>query len=136
MNLIRVVSCELVYRIAVFAVLGLLFILCLLCVSVVSFPLSKSARETQGAELDYSKFLHTSQRHSSLGCTECHDRTPDNSPTPRFPGHKACSNCHLSQFVTPAVAMCLICHTDTKSSNPPLKSFPSRFNESFNVKFD
>jgi c(7)-type cytochrome triheme protein len=90
----------------------------------------------QGPELDYSKFLHTSQRHSSLACTDCHDRPQDNSPLPRFPGHKACSNCHLSQFVTPAVPMCLICHTDTASSNPPLKSFPARFNESFNVKFD
>jgi len=32
--------------------------------------------------------------------------------------------------------MCVICHTDVNSSNPPLRSFPTRFNESFNVKFD
>jgi c(7)-type cytochrome triheme protein len=32
--------------------------------------------------------------------------------------------------------MCVICHTDVNSSNPPLRSFPPKFNESFNVKFD
>ncbi len=41
-----------------------------------------------------------------------------------------------TQFMTAAVPMCAICHTDVNSSNPPLKGFPSRFNESFNVKFD
>ena len=32
--------------------------------------------------------------------------------------------------------MCLICHTDISSNNPPLKNFPASFNEPFNVKFD
>ena len=90
----------------------------------------------QGPELDYSNFKHTSQRHSSLACTACHERGGDNSMTPRFPGHKACTSCHLAQFVTPAVPMCVICHTDVNSSNPPVKSFPTKSNESFNVKFD
>jgi c(7)-type cytochrome triheme protein len=34
------------------------------------------------------------------------------------------------------VPMCLICHTETKSSNPPLKAFSTSFKETFNVKFD
>ena len=89
----------------------------------------------QGPELDYSNFKHTSQRHASIACDTCHQRS-DNSATPRFPGHKACTSCHLAQFVTPNVPMCVICHTNVNSSNPPLKSFPARFNESFNVKFD
>ena len=89
----------------------------------------------QGQEVDYSKFLHTSQKHSSLACNSCHERT-DNSATPRFPGHKACTDCHRGQFTTPAIPMCLICHADTKSGNPPLKAFPASFNERFNVKFD
>src|ERR1051325_9377050 len=84
---------------------------------------------------DYSEFLHTSQRHSSIACNSCHERT-DNSATPRFPGHKACTDCHRSQFTTPAIPMCLICHTDTKSNNPPLKNFPTSFKEPFNVNFD
>src|SRR5207253_7210947 len=66
----------------------------------------------QGPELDYSKFIHKSQRHSSLACTACHERSDDNSATPRFPGHKFCTNCHLTQFVTPAVPLCLVCHTN------------------------
>jgi c(7)-type cytochrome triheme protein len=90
----------------------------------------------QGPELDYSKFLHSSQRHASQACSSCHERTQDNSATPKFPGHQQCTNCHLAQFVTPAVAMCMICHTETKSSRPPLRSFPTSFKESFNVKFD
>lgn len=94
-----------------------------------------AAATAQGPEVDYSKFLHTSQRHSSLACTSCHERT-DNSATPRFPGHKACTDCHRSQFTMPAIPMCLICHSDTKSGNPPLKNFPTAFNERFNVKFD
>ncbi len=90
----------------------------------------------QTAAVDYSRFLHSSQRHSSLACTACHDRTSDNSAIPRFPGHKACKNCHDSQFFPPNFPMCDICHSDVNGSNPPLKSFPTRFNESFNVKFD
>ena len=94
------------------------------------------AASFQDPNQDYSKFLHSSQKHASLGCANCHDRTADNSITPRFPGHKACTNCHLGQFTTPAIPMCMICHSNTNGSNPPLKNFPSDFNESFNVKFD
>lgn len=132
-------------------------ILSVLCVSVVSIASTEIITETrstlrlkretlveewvsfenslQDRGLDYSKFLHSSQRHASLACSACHER-PDNSATPIFPGHKACTGCHLGQFVTPAVPMCEICHSDVRSSNAPLKSFPSRFNERFNVKFD
>jgi c(7)-type cytochrome triheme protein len=127
--------------------------LCVLCVSVVNITranLTTEAQRTQslhrelsvltaspqGPDLDYSNFKHTSQKHASLSCATCHERAGDNSATPRFPGHKACTGCHLAQFVTPNVPMCAICHTDVNSSNPPLKSFPSKFKESFNVKFD
>ncbi len=109
-------------------------LLCVLCIAVVST--GRGNLKPQGPELDYSKFIHTSQKHASLLCNSCHERGADNSGTPRFPGHKACTDCHLSQFVTPAVPMCEICHSNVQSSNPPLKSFPARFNESFNVKFD
>ena len=87
------------------------------------------------AQVDYSIFRHNSARHASLECSSCHART-ENSATPRWPGHKACTDCHLAQFVTASVPMCLICHTDVKSGNPGLKNFPANFNEPFNVKFD
>lgn len=90
----------------------------------------------QGPDLDYSRFLHTSNRHRGIACDSCHERTADNSATPRFPGHKACTNCHVAQFVTPAIPMCAICHSDVKSRAAPLKSFPASFNERFNVEFD
>ena len=89
----------------------------------------------QSPETDYSKFLHSSAKHRALACPACHERT-DNSATPRFPAHKSCTDCHRGQFTTPAIPMCLICHTDTKSNNPPLKNFPTAFNEPFNVNFD
>src|SRR4030081_1191086 len=50
----------------------------------------------QSPELDYSTFKHTSQKHASLACNSCHQRG-DNSATPRFPGHKACTGCHVGQ---------------------------------------
>jgi hypothetical protein len=110
------------------------------CVSVAVPGPFRSGRDlghssAQSPDLDYSTFRHDSARHASLACTSCHVRS-DNSATPRFPGHKACTSCHLAQFVTPAVPMCAICHSNVSSSNPPLKAFPARFNENFNMKFD
>jgi c(7)-type cytochrome triheme protein len=84
---------------------------------------------------DYSKFLHTSSKHASLGCNDCHRRS-DNSTRPSFPGHKACTGCHLTQFTTPTLPMCSICHENVNGNDPPRKAFPDRFNESFNMKFD
>lgn len=121
-------------------------VLCVLVVSVVKISEAKRSAQPspglrrefsylQGPELDYSSFKHNSQKHASLGCNSCHERS-DNSATPRLPGHKACTGCHLTQFVNPAVPMCSICHTDISSSKPPLKGFPTKFKESFNVKFD
>jgi hypothetical protein len=84
---------------------------------------------------DYSKFLHTSSKHASIGCNDCHRRA-ENSSRPNFPGHKACTGCHLTQFTTPNIPMCSICHSSVNGNDPPRKAFPDRFNESFNMKFD
>lgn len=96
---------------------------------------SQVTAKAQAPNVDYSKFLHTSQRHASLSCNSCHQRA-DNSATPKFPVHSACTSCHIGQFTTPAIPMCMICHTDTSGNRPPLRSFPNSFNEAFNVKFD
>ena len=126
---------------------------CVLCVPVVTMTRAALTTETprtpslqralpmfttspQGPGLDYSNFKHTSQRHASLSCTACHDRTADNSATPRFPGHKACIDCHRSQFLPPNLPMCAICHSGVNGANPPLNAFPTRFKERFNSKFD
>lgn len=97
------------------------------------FPFSLVS--AQGNDQDYSKFLHSSQKHASIACSNCHHRT-DNSAAPRFPGHKDCTGCHLTQFNTPNVPMCSICHTTVSSNNPPLRTFPTNFKEPFNMKFD
>lgn len=87
------------------------------------------------AAQDYASFSHRSEHHASLDCAACHHRA-DNSARPAWPVHKDCTGCHLAQFVTPDIPMCVICHTDVNGSDAPLKGFPENFKESFNVKFD
>jgi hypothetical protein len=98
-------------------------------------PASFAPAETfaQG-ETDFSKFSHASQRHASLSCSSCHRRAADNSAEPRLPGHKACTDCHLAQFVTPNIHMCAICHAGVEGENPPVKAFPGI--RSFGARFD
>ncbi|MDQ3257032.1 MAG: cytochrome c3 family protein, partial [Acidobacteriota bacterium] len=91
-------------------------------------------QQSQMSSVDFSKFLHDSPRHSRLACADCHRREANNSTRPNLPGHKACTDCHLPQFVTANQPMCAICHTDVASQNPPVKGFPSI--RSFNAKFD
>ena len=91
-----------------------------------------AATAPQSNDQDYSKFLHTSQRHTSVACSACHHRI-DNSAQPIFPSHKDCTGCHLTQFTTPNVPMCSICHTSVNGNDPPRKAFPGSFKESFNM---
>ncbi|HEV7902732.1 MAG TPA: cytochrome c3 family protein [Pyrinomonadaceae bacterium] len=101
--------------------------------SVASNSSAELATQEQGMSgMDLSKFLHNSPRHATLACAACHAR--DNSTRPNLPGHKACTDCHLPQFVTANNPMCAICHTDVQTGNPPVKGFPAI--RSFNAKFD
>ncbi|HVF67216.1 MAG TPA: cytochrome c3 family protein [Pyrinomonadaceae bacterium] len=83
----------------------------------------------QGAQ----DFSHATPRHASLACDSCHRRT-DNSARPRWPGHKDCTDCHAPEFFTSGSPLCLNCHTDVTSRQPPLKDFPAI--QSFNARFD
>jgi c(7)-type cytochrome triheme protein len=83
---------------------------------------------------DFSKFSHASQRHASLACASCHAREADNSAQPRLPGHKACTGCHLPQFVTPSAPLCFVCHSTLEGKNPAVKNFPPL--RSFAARFD
>lgn len=91
------------------------------------------ARAGLAAQGDYANFSHGTPRHSNLACDSCHRRA-DNSPRPQLPGHKACADCHIPQFMTSGTPFCNICHTSLDSRNPPVKGFPSL--KSFNVRFD
>jgi hypothetical protein len=84
---------------------------------------------------NYGTFSHSVRAHADINCNSCHQRN-DNSVTPRYAGHNACINCHLTQFVTPQSPMCAICHSSVQSSPAPMRAFPARFNERFNMKFD
>ena len=85
-------------------------------------------------ENDFSRFSHASQRHASLACASCHARAADNSAQPRLPGHKACTGCHLPQFVTPNAPLCFVCHAVVEGENPAVKNFPAL--RSFAARFD
>ncbi|MFL6228088.1 MAG: cytochrome c3 family protein [Pyrinomonadaceae bacterium] len=102
--------------------------------STASSSISSSPETFVQGEPDFSKFSHASQRHASLACASCHRRAADNSAEPRLPGHKACTDCHLAQFVTPNMPMCAICHASVEGENPPVKAFPGI--RSFNARFD
>jgi c(7)-type cytochrome triheme protein len=80
-----------------------------------------------------TKFSHSTPQHASRGCDSCHERA-DNSPRPRLPRHKTCTDCHFQQFTTSGSPLCLGCHTSVESSDPPLKAFPGL--ASFNMRFD
>jgi c(7)-type cytochrome triheme protein len=82
---------------------------------------------------DYGNFSHGTPRHAQLACDSCHQRT-DNSPRPQLPGHRACTDCHVPQFMTAGTPFCGICHTSVDSRNPAVKGFPPL--RSFNVRFD
>lgn len=91
-------------------------------------PATSAAVQGEG-----SKFSHAVAQHAAQSCDSCH-RREDNSAQPRLPGHKACIDCHTTQFTTPNSPLCLGCHTNVESNNPPLKAFPGL--SQFGMRFD
>ncbi len=70
----------------------------------------------------YSAFLHSSEKHKSLKCNECH-KVPTSWTAKRdfpdvadFPDHEACVRCHRPQFFTQQAmigtgpVICTVCH--------------------------
>lgn len=70
----------------------------------------------------YSAFLHSSEKHKTLACNECH-KIPTSWTAKRgfpdvadFPDHDACVRCHRQQFFTRQAmvgtgpAICTVCH--------------------------
>jgi hypothetical protein len=110
---------------------------------------------------DYGKFTHQSHlgtinvpgtNHARiLKCDSCHERRdmmPELVPTTarnkqlalKFPGHKACFECHAPQFTANPPQTCSICHnsqagqTAGLTARPPQRDFPRRYD--FNAFFD
>ena len=76
-------------------------------------------------------FSHATSGHNGA-CASCHTRAGGDSL--RLPGHKACTSCHMPQFISSELSLCATCHTDMNSPDPPRKPFPPL--RSFNAKFD
>lgn len=120
-------------------VLALVLPILVLCFSgdekELNLEVSSPHRQLSFGLQNYGTFSHSTSAHANINCNSCHQRS-DNSITPRFAGHSACIECHLTQFVTPQSPMCAICHSSVQTSPAPMKSFPASFNERFNMKFD
>jgi hypothetical protein len=88
-------------------------------------PRPKPATQQQaprGSAAKYSAFLHSSDKHKSLACNDCH-KIPtawtakrDFPDVADFPDHDACVRCHRQQFFTRQAfigtgpAICTVCH--------------------------
>ena len=85
----------------------------------------------------FSKFNHTIDEHKQFECVSCH-RRETKAKQLEFAGHDSCVGCHLSQFTNPGEkpAMCAICHDKMDVTPPTMKTFPAKFIEGFNMKFD
>jgi hypothetical protein len=119
------------------------------------------AKQPQAKQpVDYSRFTHQTHQGQvkvpntnfvrELKCDSCHERpgarelsagivgtTPRNlNLTLKFPGHKACVECHVVQFTSKPQQTCVICHNTQQGLNarPPQRDFPERYD--FNAFFD
>lgn len=85
------------------------------------------------SEKGFEAFSHKIPEHKEFECASCH-RREGRSLDMDFAGHDSCVGCHLNQFTdVESQTMCAICHT---ANAPEMLKFPTRFKESFNVKFD
>lgn len=114
------------------------------------------AQPAQPRAIDYEKFTHKSHTGSvkipgtydarTLKCDSCHERPAGKELVPttqrnrqlalKFPGHKACADCHIAQFTSRPQRTCTICHEtrDGLTARPPQRDFPRRYD--FNALFD
>jgi c(7)-type cytochrome triheme protein len=95
-------------------------------------PLTAAGFDPAVQDNDSSSFSHSIPQHASRACDSCH-RREGNTAQPRLPGHNACADCHVPQFMTSGSPLCLNCHTSVESGHP-LKAFPGL--KSFNTRFD
>ena len=83
----------------------------------------------------FEAFSHKIPEHEQFACSSCHQRE-GRSLKMEYAGHESCIGCHLNQFTDSDQVMCAICHKDTKLVPPTMNTFPVKFIEGFNMKFD
>lgn len=101
---------------------------------------------TRASDSTFENFSHQVPEHKQFACDSCHNREKGvkGSLKIQFAGHEACIGCHLNQFISPEKkelsnpqkAFCANCHSDLQSVPPPVRVFPAKFEEGFNMKFD
>src|SRR5688572_31076374 len=109
------------------------------CMQQPRAPVAITASETPAAlpvratDNTFRAFSHSIPEHKKFECSSCH-RREGASLELEYAGHDSCVGCHISQFTNQdEQAMCAICH----QANPPaMATFPARFIEGFNMKFD
>jgi hypothetical protein len=109
-------------------------------------PVPLTASETpeppvvKASTSNFASFNHKIAEHKRFDCVSCHRRDAKDK-TLEYAGHDSCIGCHLNQFIANKAtdenrAMCSICHANLNSDQPPMKVFPAKFIEGFNMKFD
>ena len=84
----------------------------------------------------FQAFSHQIPEHKQFDCNSCHQRE-GRSLKIELAGHESCVGCHLNQFTNrDDQVMCGICHENLKLDQPTTKTFPAKFIEGFNMKFD
>ncbi|CAN5632610.1 hypothetical protein BH10ACI3_BH10ACI3_13880 [soil metagenome] len=88
----------------------------------------------------FQAFSHAIPEHKQFECASCHGREGKSTKL-EYAGHESCVGCHLNQFTDRSLmdqtkVMCSICHEDLKANPPTMKTFPAKFVEGFNMKFD
>ncbi len=88
----------------------------------------------------FANFSHIIDDHKTFECISCHRREGKQREL-EFAEHESCVGCHMNQFIDSNVtdenrAFCAICHENVGSNDPPMRSFPTEFNEGFNMRFE
>lgn len=114
-------------------------------------------KPSQPTAKDYSRFTHKSHAGvvkvpgtaatRELKCDSCHERSANfrsvvENPAHNqrlglsFPGHRACIECHVTQFTSRPLVTCNICHqaAEGPGNRPAQRDFPKRYD--YNLFFD
>ncbi len=83
----------------------------------------------------FRAFSHNISEHQQFACNTCHQRESRGVKS-QLGGHESCIGCHMNEWIAEEQAICFVCHTDLNSEDKPVKAFPAKFIEGFNMKFD
>ncbi len=84
------------------------------------------------ADTTFKSFSHSVPEHKQFVCASCHQRE-GRALNMEYAGHDSCIGCHFNQFTNADQVICAVCHT---AAPPAMKTFPAKFIEGFNMKFD